>query len=149
MRLSISRFPVLQVALLAAIAACAGSNPVMMRQDTIATIDIYDFYYSPATVTVSSGTTVQWVNRGPSAHTSTSDDGFWDSGNISPPPPGGGGGGTPPPPPPPPPPYAHGMALVAGSDGFKFNTPGTYGFHCTLHPPSTNPGFVGTVTVTE
>jgi hypothetical protein len=27
-------------------------------------------------------------------------------------------------------------------------TPGTFGYHCALHPPSMYPGFIGTVTVT-
>lgn len=131
-----------------ALASCGG-DPVATNQMQITTINIYDFYYSPATATVRVGTTVEWVNHGPSIHTATSDDGVWDSGNISAP---SGSGGTPPPTMPPPPPtnpYARALLATGTSYATVFNTPGTFGFHCTLHPPSTKPGFVGTVTVTE
>ena len=120
-----------------------------MSQSNIATVNIYDFYYTPTATTVRAGTTLQWINRGPSAHTATSDDGAWDSGSLSPPSSGGGGGTPPPPTPPPPNPYAYGMAAAVTSFSTTLNTPGVYGFHCSLHPPATNPGFVGTVTVTE
>lgn len=135
----------------AALASCS-SDPVATSQLQVTTINIYDFYYSPTATTVRTGTRVEWVNHGPSAHTATSDDGVWDSGTISPP---SGGGGTPPPTnppptnPPPPYPYAHSMAATASSFATTFNTPGVYGFHCSLHPPATNPSFVGTITVTE
>jgi plastocyanin len=114
----------------------------------ITTISVFDFYYSPAAATVRVGTTVEWVNHGPSAHTATSDDGVWDSGTISAP--SSGGGGTPPPTTPPPPnPYARSLETTGTSFSTVFNTPGVYGFHCSLHPPATKPGFTGTITVTE
>jgi plastocyanin len=134
---------------MAALAACGG-DPIPMSQAQIATINIFDFYYSPVSTTVPAGTRVEWVNNGPSAHTATSDDGVWDSGSISAPNPGGGG--TPPPANPPPPnpyPYARSMNAAATSFSTTLNTPGVYGFHCSLHPPATNPSFVGTITVTE
>ena len=138
------------IALLASLSACGGGDPVAPMQSNVVSISIYDFYYAPTTKTVQVGTAVQWVNQGPSAHTTTSDVGAWDSGSLSPPTSGGGGGGTPPPQNPPPPnPYPYGMAMAGGSFSFTFNTPGVYGFHCSLHPPATNPSFVGTVTVTE
>ena len=31
---------------------------------------------------------------------------------------------------------------------FTFNTPGTFPYHCSIHPPSAFPGFIGTITVT-
>lgn len=131
--------------------ACSGGDPVAMNQTRIVTIDIYDFYYSPAATTITTGTTVEWSNHGPSAHTATSDNGVWDSGAIDPP--SSGGGGTPPPSNPNPPsnpyPYARSLNAVGTTFSTTFNTPGVYGFHCSLHPPATKPGFVGTVTVTE
>ena len=134
------------------LAGCSGGEPVAMSQNQITTIDIHDFYYSPAAVTVRAGTTIEWVNRGPSAHTSTSDDGVWDSGSIAAPATGGGGTpppGTPPPGMPPPNPYARSLHAAGTSFSTILNTPGVYGFHCSLHPPATNPAFVGTITVTE
>ena len=140
------RFQRLEIALLVSLAACGGGDPVATMQSSVVTISIFDFYYSPTSRTVPVGTRVEWVNQGPSPHTTTSDVGAWDSGSLSPPTPGCGG--TPPPPTTPPPnPYA--MAAVGGAFSFTFNTAGVYGFHCSLHPPATNPAFVGTITVTE
>ena len=137
----------LVVLLVAGLVSCGG-DPVATNQMQIATIGIFDFYYSPAATTVRVGTTVEWVNHGPSAHTATSDDGVWDSGSISPP--SSGGNGTPPPTTPPPTnPYAMSLSVAGTSFSTTFNTPGVFGFHCSLHPPSTNPAFVGTITVTE
>ena len=141
------RFRRLEVALLASLAACGG-DPVAMLQSNFVTINIYDFYYSPVGTTVRAGTAVHWVNNGPSAHTTTSDTGIWDSGSLAAPTSGGGGTGTPPPTTPPPnDPY--GMLVAGGTFATTFSTPGVFGFHCSLHPPGTKPGFVGTVTVTE
>lgn len=139
-------------AVVVAVAACGG-DPVPMSQSQITSIDIYDFYYSPTSVTVRAGTTVEWSNRGPSAHTATSDDGVWDSGTIAPPSSGNPPPATPPPAPPPPPPtpypYPSGLHAVVSTFSTTLNTPGVYAFHCSLHPPGTKPGFVGTITVTE
>lgn len=141
------RFRRLEFAVLASLAGCGG-DPVAMVQSNIVTINIYDFYYSPAGTTVRAGTEVHWVNNGPSAHTTTSDTGIWDSGSLAAPTSGGGGTGTPPPSAPPPSnPYP--MLLVGGTFSTTFSNPGVYGFHCSIHPPATQPGFVGTVTVTE
>ena len=99
-----------------------------------ACVTIQDFSFSPATLSVKAGTTVQWINNGPSGHTTTSDGSVWTSGTLAPPSGGGGyGGGT-----------------AGGTYQFTFNTPGSYPYHCMLHPPS-NPaysGFTGTITVT-
>jgi plastocyanin len=46
------------------------------------TITILDFAFEPATVTVPLGTTITWVNQGPTQHTTVSFDGpdkIWDS----------------------------------------------------------------------
>jgi len=84
------------------------------------TVSIRDFVFSPSTISVKVGTTVTWTNNGPSAHTTTSDASVWDSGTL-------GAGGT----------FQH-----------TFMQTGTFGYHCTIHPPSLYPGFTGTVTVT-
>jgi plastocyanin len=112
------------------------SNPA--PSDTVA-VTIQDFTFSPAVLTIKAGTSVRWTNNGPSAHTTTSDTGVWDSGVLSAP---GSAGGM-----------SGGMSGGGGSAGntfdFTFTQPGTYQYHCTLHPPSLYPGFIGSVTVTQ
>ena len=90
--------------------AQGGQNVVVMMEDN---------YFEPANLSVPVGTTVTWVQSGNHPHTTTSDQGLWDSGVI----PGGSG----------------------GSFSVTFNEPGTFPYHCTIH---LNEGMVGTVTVT-
>jgi plastocyanin len=99
------------------------------------TVTIQDFSFVPQTVTIKAGTPVHWTNSGPSAHTATSDTGLWDSGSLAAPSGGGGGG------------YGGG-ATAGGAFNFTLTQPGTYSYHCTLHPPSLYPNFTGTITVT-
>ena len=108
------RRQVLAVLCAVALGSCGG-DPVATSQMQITTIDIFDFYYSPTSTTVRMGTTVEWVNHGPSAHTATSDDGVWDSGSIAPP--SSGGGSQPPPTGNPPPPNPYGMVSPADDGG--------------------------------
>lgn len=70
------------------------------------TITISGMQFSPATLTVSKGTVVKWVNNDGYAHTATSNDGVtFDSGNIA--------GG--------------------GSYSYTAKTAGTFEYHCTIH----------------
>jgi plastocyanin len=62
--------------------------------------------FVPARVEVAAGTTVEWTNNDPLAHSVTAADGSWDSGLIQP-------GQT----------WRH-----------TFTQPGTYDYHCTPHP---------------
>src|SRR5438552_8492494 len=62
--------------------------------------------YSPNPIRVTVGSTVTWTNGTSIAHTATSDAGVWDTGAIAP-------GGT--------------------STATRFNTPGTFAYHCTFH----------------
>ena len=76
------------------------------------TIDIVDFAFEPAEVTVPVGTTVTWVNVGPTDHTTTAyvgGDKFWDS------------------------------RIMAEGDvfSFTFEEPGSYDYLCALHPSMT------------
>ena len=81
--------------------------PAASAQDK--TVSIQDFSFSPGQITVAPGTTVTWVNKGPSAHTTTADDGTWDSGTLQ-----------------------------QGEDfSFTFDQPGTYTYHCSIHPDMT------------
>jgi hypothetical protein len=79
------------------------------------TIEIVDFSFQPSTITVPVGTTVAWINHGSAEHTVTFEDGTFNSGNI------------------------------AGGSGFKhvFLQPGTYSYHCSIHP-----NMIGQVVVT-
>jgi plastocyanin len=95
-------------------------------------VNIQDFRFSPATVTIKAGTTVRWTNNGPSGHTTTSDSGVWESAVLNAP----QGGGV------------YGGGSAAGTFDFTFTQPGTYPYHCSVHPPSLYPAFTGTVIVT-
>jgi plastocyanin len=126
------------VVALAATAACSGSSTATGTTTTTppagaTTVTIQDFTFTPANVTIKVGQTVFWGNNGPSAHTTVSDTGVWDSGTLEPP-----SGGSP------------GYAVDRASGGsfqFTFMTAGTYHYHCKIHPPSIYPAFVGTITV--
>lgn len=103
-----------------------GGGPTV--NSSVVNVTIQDFSFAPAAVTIKAGTTVQWTNHGPSAHTTTSDSGVWDSGILNAPGSGGGAGGT---------------------FKFTFTQAGTFSYHCTNHPPSAFPNFIGSVTVTQ
>ena len=61
--------------------------------------------FSPTRITVSLNTTITWVNNDGTVHTSTSDTGVWDTGDIP--------AGT--------------------SKATRFAVAGTFPFHCTYH----------------
>lgn len=44
-------------------------------------VDIGDNFFSPRELTITVGTTVRWTNKGQRPHTSTAEDGSWDSGD--------------------------------------------------------------------
>lgn len=71
--------------------------------------------YAPTSRKIPAGTWVTWTNNGQEAHTVTSDDGSFDSGDLEP------------------------------SDGFSwyFDTPGTYTYTCADHPWMTGTVVVG------
>jgi len=99
----------------------------------LAQVTIQDFSFGPSSLTVKAGTVVRWTNQGPSAHTSVSDSGIWGSGTLGGPTSGGGYGDS---------------KSAGGIFDFTFTEPGTYPYHCSLHPPSSYPNFTGTITVT-
>jgi len=120
--MSLSRF--LAIGGVAIAAACgSGGSPTSPSQPPAGTVGVtvQDFTFSPATVTIKAGTTVRWTNNGPSPHTTTSDAMVWNSGTLSP---------------------------SGGTFDFTFLQAGTFGYHCSIHPPSIYPNFIGTVTVT-
>jgi uncharacterized protein (TIGR03118 family) len=87
-------------------------------------VNIIDFGFQPANVTIKVGDTVKWTNTGSFAHTSTSGtttggaphpDGLWDSGSL----------------------------FTGGTFSHPFTKAGTFPYYCTPHFTS----MVGTVTV--
>ncbi len=61
----------------------AAPSPSSPTGDTV-TVAMKDNFFEPRDVTLSPGTTIVWPNVGERPHTSTSDDGLWDSGTINP-----------------------------------------------------------------
>src|SRR5947199_386537 len=49
---------------------------------TAAAVDLSNFKFSPADITIAAGGTVVWTNRDPAKHTVTANDGSFDSGNL-------------------------------------------------------------------
>ena len=77
------------------------------------------FAFSPTPLTIKVGDTVEWVNKDPTMHTTTSDSGdpaSWDSGPLA----------------------------TNATFSFTFTKTGTYTYHCSIHPFMT-----GTITVTS
>jgi hypothetical protein len=69
-------------------------------------VSIIDFAFSPSTLTIAPGNTVTWTNHGATAHTVTADAGAFGS-----------------------------AALLPGQTfSFTFSTPGTFSYHCSIHP---------------
>jgi plastocyanin len=73
------------------------------------TVAMANFTFTPSSLTIAKGTVVTWQNNDGVAHTSTSDNGVWDTGNI----------------------------LPNGTKTTTFATAGTYAYHCTVHPMMT------------
>ena len=74
--------------------------------DSVVRIDLRDLAYRPASIEIEAGTTVEWVNGDPLAHTVTAADTTFDSGLIEP----------------------------GRSWRRTFTVPGTWRFACTPHP---------------
>jgi len=81
-------------------------------------VAIQNFAFDSADITVKQGATVTWTNKDSTAHTVTETDSQTgpNSGDVNP----------------------------GSSYSFTFSTPGTYHYHCAIHP-----SMVGTVTVTQ
>ena len=106
----------------------SGNNPANQ-------VAISDYVFMPNVLMVKAGTTVTWTNTGPSSHDTTSDTMVWDSGSLAPPSDSGD-------------PYGGG-SMGPRSFSRVFDTPGTYAYHCAIHPPPLYSGFTGTIVVTQ
>ena len=91
-------------------------DPVGNPSDSVTKVNIKDNSFKPSILSVPVGATVEWHNQDGVQHTVTSDiQGQFDSG-----------------------------VLIPGKKfDNKFNIPGIYGYHCSIHP-----GMQGTITVT-
>jgi plastocyanin len=83
----------------------ASVRPLYATVPGSAGVTIGGFAFQPQIVTISVGSRVTWTNTDPVSHTTTSDIGFWDSGEIGP----------------------------GGVFSQTFDTPGTYTYHCAIH----------------
>jgi plastocyanin len=83
------------------------------------TVKLSNFKFEPKVVTVTAGTTVEWINEA-GAHTIEADDGSFTSGTLS----------------------------VNGKFEHKFVKPGTYAYHCNFHGSKGGKDMAGTVKVT-
>jgi plastocyanin len=68
-------------------------------------VTIMNFAFSPATLTVKTGTKVTWMNNDTVTHTVTADQAAFDSGDLSP----------------------------GNSFSFTFTKTGTFSYHCNIH----------------
>jgi plastocyanin len=80
-----------------------GVQPTSVSGET--KIEIVNFAFDPATVTVPVGTTVKWTNEDSATHTITSDSGDWDSGKL----------------------------MNGQSFSHTFTQSGSFSYHCSIH----------------
>ena len=89
----------------ALIAGAAGIPAAQIASAAVVPVEIKDYEFLPATLTVPAGTTVTWTNHGASTHTVTSSANVFDS-----------------------------PRLDAGKTFSQtFSTPGTYAYYCKIH----------------
>lgn len=82
-----------------------------------ALVTVADYQFSPDTVTIAAGQSVEWSNNGPSSHTVTSDNSAWSSATL------GAPGGMDP----------YGYPTGGGTFTNTFGSAGTYHYHCSIH----------------
>ena len=92
------------VAALAVSAGCGNKAKKISPTTTGSEVKIADFAFSPATVTVTAGMEITWINEDSTVHTVTGTD--FDSGEIKP----------------------------VQSYKHTFSSAGTYDYHCSIHP---------------
>ena len=112
-----ARFTALTVAVMLAIAACAGNSipatsaPASVAPSSAASaatgsaVSIANFSFQPPTMTIAVGTTVTWTNNDSTGHTVTADDGSFKSGTLAP----------------------------GATFSQTFAAAGTFAYHCSIH----------------
>jgi plastocyanin len=89
--------------------ALPSASPSGTLSAGVASVSISNFAFSPVELAIKRGATVTWTNADSVAHTVTSDTGAFDSGALEP-----------------------GSTFI-----FTFSMPGTYSYHCSIHPMMT------------
>lgn len=84
------------------------------------TVFAENFRFRPATLTITAGQSITWINMGAAVHDVTADDGSFASGSLA----------------------ASTSGFPGGSFVKTFDQAGTFTYHCALHPQMT-----GTVVV--
>ena len=84
----------------------AGSVAPVAPTNGSTAVEMRDFAFNPATLTVPSGSKVTWTNNDTTAHTVTFDDASTDSGPLDP----------------------------RSTFDHTFATAGTFSYHCNIHP---------------
>ena len=105
----------------------SGGNPNTPTGSVATPVSVAGYAFSPMSITIKAGTSVKWTNDDAVDHTTTSDGGSWNSGQMSAPSGGGGYGGM----------------TAGGSFTYTFSSAGTFAYHCANHTYMT-----GTITVT-
>jgi len=88
----------------AALAVASGPRPISAADGM--RVNIKDFAFGPTTLTIAAGERVTWANDDSVPHTATSADNSWDTGQLQP---------------------GHSTTIT-------FTRPGTYAYHCAVHP---------------
>ncbi len=112
-------------ALLVAVACGSSTSPVTPTPpaptgggggNSTASVTIANFAFAPASITVKAGQTIAWQNNDSTTHTATADGGAFDTGSIAP----------------------------GATRSITMSAPGTFSYHCAIHPFMT-----ASVTVTQ
>jgi plastocyanin len=82
----------------------AGTLPAIPTGET--KVSITNFAFDPATLTITTGTTVTWTNNDTVAHNVISDDGSWSSNSLA----------------------------KGDTFSYTFTQTGTFSYHCGIHP---------------
>ena len=82
------------------------SVPTLQTQETYMEVSISDFTFTPAEMTIGTGSKVRWTNKDSTAHSIVSDDAHFESTSLG----------------------------QDESFTFTFDTVGVYKYHCSIHP---------------
>jgi plastocyanin len=99
-------FTLLSIGVLTACSSRTSTTATTSSPLSTNSVTMSNFTFSPATLTVAAGTVVIWTNQDSVTHTVQSDTGVFESGNIAP----------------------------NATFQYKFDTPGSFGYHCSPHP---------------
>src|SRR3712207_4736565 len=94
-----------RLAVLAAAVCLAPVVPTMQSTAGGFTVEVVDMSFTPSKLTIPLGNAVTWNFQDATTHTSTSDQGFWNSGSKS----------------------------EGGTFAYTFTAAGSYAYHCMFH----------------